>query len=72
MAQNINGQDSHRIPRRILNSVIVSLASGVVPRVGAPYIAIGRQREIGALVSDLSVVSEGGSAMRFLFSLCVV
>ncbi len=66
MAQNINNRTSHRIPRRILNSVIVSLASGVVPRTGAPYIAIGRQREIGALVSDLSVVSEGGSAMRFL------
>lgn len=66
MAQNINNRTSHKIPRRILNSVIVSLTSGVVPRVGAPYIAIGRQREIGALVSDLSIVAEGGSAMRFV------
>ena len=66
MAGNMSNQASRKIPRRILNSVIVSLSSGVVPRTGAPYIAIGRQREIGALVSDMSIVAEGGSAMRFL------
>ncbi len=66
MAENMSNRSSHKIPRRILNSVIVSLSSGVVPRTGAPYIAIGRQREIGALVSDMSIVAEGGSAMRFI------
>ena len=66
MAEKMTTSNKMRIPRRILNSVIVSLSSGVVPRTGAPYIAIGRQREIGALVSDMSIVAEGGSAMRFV------
>lgn len=65
MQENINGKDV-RIPKRILNSILTSLSSGVVPRTGAPFIAIGRQKEIGALLSDLSVVAEGGSSMRFI------
>ncbi len=55
-----------KIPKRILASVISSISAGVVPRMGAPYIAIGRDEEIGALLSDLQNVSEGGSAMRFI------
>lgn len=54
------------IPRRILNSLLSSLSAGVVPRAGAPYVAIGRKEEIGAFLSDLETVSEGGAAMRFL------
>lgn len=64
MSQNINGQ--MRIPKRILNSILMSLKSGVVPRSGTPYIAIGRQKEIAALLSDLQNTAEGGSAMRFI------
>ena len=55
-----------RVPRRILSSLLSSVSAGVVPRAGAPYIAIGRKDEIGALLSDLENIGEGGSAMRFL------
>ena len=55
-----------RVPRRILTSLLASLAAGVVPRTGAPYVAIGRRDEIGAFLGDLENVSEGGAAMRFL------
>ncbi len=55
-----------RVPRRILSSLLSSVSAGVVPRAGAPYIAIGRKDEIGALLSDLEGIAEGGSAMRFL------
>ncbi len=54
------------VPKRILNSLLASVAAGVVPRSGAPYIAIGRRDEIAALLSDLEAVNEGGGAMRFL------
>ena len=54
------------VPRRILSSLLSSLSAGVVPRTGAPYIAIGRKEEIGAFLSDLESIGEGGSAMRFL------
>ena len=57
---------SPTVPRRILSSLLSSVSAGVVPRVGAPYIAIGRQDEIAALLSDLEQVNEGGGAMRFL------
>lgn len=59
-------QQHVKIPRRILTSLLSSLSAGVVPRTGAPYVAIGRQEEIGAFLSDLENVSEGGAAMRFL------
>ncbi len=55
-----------KIPKRILSSVISSVSAGVVPRMGAPYIAIGRDDEVNALLSDLQTVSEGGAAMRFI------
>ena len=55
-----------RVPRRILTALLASLAAGVVPRTGAPYVAIGRKEEIGAFLSDLENISEGGAAMRFL------
>ena len=55
-----------KVPRRILSSLLSSVSAGVVPRAGAPYIAIGRRDEIAALLSDLENIGEGGSAMRFL------
>ncbi len=55
-----------QVPRRVLASLLASVSAGVVPREGAPYIAIGRQDEISALLSDLEQVNEGGGAMRFL------
>lgn len=55
-----------KIPKRILNSLLASMAAGVVPRAGAKYIAIGRTGEIAALCHDLDAVADGGSATRFL------
>ncbi|MBE6655391.1 MAG: biotin carboxylase [Ruminococcaceae bacterium] len=54
------------IPKRILNQLIAALSAGVVPRTGAPYIAIGRNEEIAALLDSMSRVSEGGAFVRFL------
>ncbi len=55
-----------KIPKRILSSVISSVSAGVVPRMGAPYIAIGREDEVNAILSDLQTVKDGGAAMRFV------
>lgn len=54
------------VPKRILNTLISSLAAGVVPRSGAPYIAIGRKEEINSLLDNLDDTAEGGSFCRFL------
>ena len=59
-------KDVQNVPKRILSSLLSSVAAGVVPRAGAPYIAIGRQDEIAALLSDLENINEGGGALRFL------
>lgn len=57
---------TRKVPKRILSSLLASVAAGVVPRSGAPYLAIGRKDEIAALLSDLEAVDEGGGSMRFL------
>ena len=59
-------QEIQRVPKRILTSLLASVSAGVVPRAGAPYIAIGRTDEINAMLSDLEAVNEGGGSMRFL------
>ncbi len=55
-----------KIPPRILGLLLSSLGAGVVPRVGASYIAIGRNEEISALAKDLQLAEQGGGAMRFI------
>ena len=55
-----------KVPRRIAQTVLNSLKGGVVPRVGLPYIAVGRKNEIEALLRDTEIVSEGGASFRFL------
>lgn len=54
------------VPKRILNNLLSALAAGVVPRTGAPYIAIGRKDEIASLLDNFDTVSEGGAVCRFL------
>ena len=46
-----------KVPKRILNTLLSALGSGVVPRSGAPYIAIGRNEEIVSLLENLAHVS---------------
>lgn len=65
MEPNTN-PDIRQVPRRILSSLLASVSAGVVPRSGAPYLAIGRKDEIAALLSDLETVNDGGGSMRFL------
>lgn len=55
-----------KIPKRIASAVINSLKGGVVPRVGLPYIAVGRENEINALLHDVDIISEGGASFRFV------
>ena len=57
---------THIVPKRILSSLIASVSAGGVPRAGAPYMAIGRNDEIAALLSDLERISEGEGAIRFI------
>lgn len=58
--------NSIKVPRRILAALISSLSAGVVPRSGTPYIAIGRDEEIRAMLGDLERISEGEGSVRFL------
>lgn len=55
-----------KIPRRIAQSVINSLKGGVVPRIGLPFITVGRRKEIEALLHDVDIVGEGGASFRFI------
>ena len=41
-----------KIPTRIASAIINSLKGGVVPRIGLPYITVGRETEINALLHD--------------------
>ena len=54
------------VPRRILGTLLSSLSAGVVPRVGAPYIAIGRGEEITSLVTSLDRCADGEGATKFI------
>lgn len=58
--------NTQKVPRRILGALLAGISAGVVPRAGAPYIAIGRVDEIRALTDDLARVAEGQSSMRLL------
>ena len=55
-----------KIPRRIAQTLLNSLKGGVVPRVGLPYIAVGRKYEIDALLRDVELIEEGGASFRFI------
>ena len=55
-----------KIPRRIAQTLLNSLKGGVVPRVGLPYITVGRRAEIDALLRDVDVIADGGASFRFI------
>lgn len=60
------GQERKQIPRRTLVTMMNALSSGVVPRRGLEYIAVGRRKETETFVSDLEDTAEGGGAFRFI------
>ncbi|WP_308557081.1 ATP-binding protein [uncultured Lactobacillus sp.] len=55
-----------KVPKRIAQTVLNSLKGGVVPRIGLPYITVGRKAEIEALLHDVDVIQEGGASFRFI------
>ena len=55
-----------KIPKRIASAVINSLKGGVVPRTGLPYITVGRENEIDALLHDVEIIADGGASFRFI------
>ncbi len=57
---------SIKIPKRVTTALINSLGAGVVPRVGLEHIAVGREKEVTALLQDLDNIGEGGGAFRFI------
>jgi hypothetical protein len=59
-------EEKRIVPKRIAQTVINSLKGGVVPRIGLPYIAVGRKNEISALLHDVGIIAEGGASFRFI------
>jgi hypothetical protein len=55
-----------KIPPRILTTLMNALSSGVVPRRGLEYIAVGRKKETETFVNDLDDTAAGGGAFRFI------
>lgn len=55
-----------RVPKRVAAVILNSLKGGVVPRIGLPYITVGREIEIQALLADLALIADGGASFRFL------
>ena len=59
-------EQNRKVPRRISQTVLNSLKGGVVPRIGLPYITVGRKNEIEALLNDVEIISEGGASFRYI------
>ena len=55
-----------KIPKRIASVIINSLKGGVVPRIGLPYITVGRETEIDAFLHDIAIIEDGGASFRFI------
>ena len=54
------------VSKSVAATVLNSLKSGVVPRAGLEYITVGRKSEIQALLQDVSIIEQGGAALRFI------
>lgn len=59
-------EQNRKVPKRISQTVLNSLKGGVVPRIGLPYITVGRKNEIEALLHDVDIIAEGGASFRFI------
>lgn len=57
---------TRRIRRRDRDTILQSLAAGVVPRRGHQHIQVGRAEEIEAMIHDLERIRDGGAAVRFI------
>ena len=57
---------TRKVPKRIAQTILNSLKGGVVPRIGLPYITVGRKAEIEALLHDVELIENGGASFRFI------
>lgn len=57
---------NRKVPKRIAQTILNSLKGGVVPRIGLPYITVGRKNEIEALLHDVEIILDGGASFRFV------
>lgn len=48
------------------DTIIQSLKTGVVPRLGLQHIQVGRSEELKSFVNDIATISEGGTSFRFV------
>jgi hypothetical protein len=55
-----------RIRPRDRDTILQSLAAGVVPRRGQQHFQVGRADEVRALVRDIERIADGGAAVRFI------
>ena len=62
----MSASDNKKIPKRIANTIISSLKGGVVPRIGLPFVTVGRKNEIDALLRDVDIIADGGASFRFI------
>lgn len=54
------------IKARDRETVVQSLRSGVVPRVGLQHIQVGRSEELKSFISDIDTIAEGGTSFRLV------
>ncbi len=57
---------SPKLSKRVSTAIMNALSSGVVPRIGLDHIAVGRDRELKLLKSDLDSIAAGGATFRFV------
>jgi hypothetical protein len=55
-----------KLSKRVSTSLITALGAGVVPRVGLEHIAVGRSKELTAVIQDFDAIAAGGASFRFV------
>lgn len=48
------------------DTIIQSLKSGVVPRIGLQHIQVGRKDELSSFIKDIDTIAAGGTSFRFV------
>ncbi len=54
------------IKPKVRETIIQSLKSGVVPRLGLQHIQVGRSEELKSFIKDIETIADGGTAFRFV------
>ena len=55
-----------KINARERETILRSLAAGVVPAIGLQHIQVGRLDEVSAIMSDLAHTEDGAATVRFI------